>query len=169
MQNKHDEGFSLIEILVAIVILAAFVVPICGALLMSNEMNTRTDNLMQAQLAVSSAVEILMAEGIPAETPETNDYGATTKVVVETKPNNQEAETPTGETEGTTDETEGDTGETQDVTVTTDRFPNVTIKVVPDQDGKPWFSVTVTSSDGRIEVQTFVKAVKSGEVANEKT
>lgn len=148
MQNKHDEGFSLIEILVAIVILAAFVVPICGALLMSNEMNTRTDNLMQAQLAVSSAVEILMAEGIPAGTENTNDYGAITEVVEETLPDGEGK---------------------QNVTVTTDRFPNVTIKVVPDPEGKPWFSVTVTSSDGRIEVQTFVKVVKSGEVANEKT
>ena len=67
MKNKHDEGFSLIEILVAIVILTAFVVPTCSALVMSNEMNNRTDALMQAQLAVSSAVETLMAEGIKEE------------------------------------------------------------------------------------------------------
>ena len=68
MKNKHDEGFSLIEILVAIVILTAFVVPTCSALVMSNEMNNRTDALMQAQLAVSSAVETLMAEGIQEKT-----------------------------------------------------------------------------------------------------
>jgi prepilin-type N-terminal cleavage/methylation domain-containing protein len=76
MQKKHDEGFSLIEILVAIVILAAFVVPICSALLMTNEMNNRTDALMQAQLNVSSAVETLMAEGIPSGTEKTDDYRA---------------------------------------------------------------------------------------------
>ena len=76
MQKKYDEGFSLIEILVAIVILAAFVVPICSALLMTNEMNNRTDALMQAQLDVSSAVEMLMAEGIPVGTDDTDDYRA---------------------------------------------------------------------------------------------
>ena len=67
MQNKQDEGFSLIEILVSIVILAAFVVPTCSALVMSNEMNNRTDALMQAQLDVSSALEMLMARGIKEE------------------------------------------------------------------------------------------------------
>jgi prepilin-type N-terminal cleavage/methylation domain-containing protein len=141
MQNKHDEGFSLIEILVAIVILAAFVVPICGALLMSNEMNTRTDNLMQAQLAVSSAVEILMAEGIPAgteNTPNDGDYGKSPQKM-----------------------TDGDT-------VVVDRFPDVIIQVLKDETNL-WFHVTVKDNEGRITVETSIRAVKSGEVANEKT
>ena len=64
MKKKHDEGFSLVEVLVAIVLLAAFVVPTCSALTMAARMNGRTEELMQAQLDVSSAVETLMAEGI---------------------------------------------------------------------------------------------------------
>ena len=65
MKNKHDQGFSLVEILVAIVILAAFVVPTCSALVLTAKMNEKTDDMMKAQLAVSSAVETLMAQGIP--------------------------------------------------------------------------------------------------------
>lgn len=64
MKHKNDQGFSLIEVLVAIVILAAFVVPTCSALVLSARMNAKTQALMQAQLDVSSAVEILMARGI---------------------------------------------------------------------------------------------------------
>lgn len=67
MKNKHDAGFSLIEVLVAIVILAAIVVPTCSSLVLSHKMNAKTEELMQAQLDVSSAVETLMAEGIAAE------------------------------------------------------------------------------------------------------
>ena len=137
MKNKHDEGFSLIEILVAIVILTAFVVPTCSALVMSNEMNNRTDSLMKAQLAVSSAVETLMAEGIPSDTPSTDDYGTATKTV---------------------EEQNSDGNGFQEVTVETDRFPNVKIKVeqVPE---KPWFTVTVTSNDGLVEVETSIRKV----------
>ena len=143
MQNKHDEGFSLIEILVAIVILAAFVVPICSSLVMTNEMNNRTDALMQAQLDVSSAVEMLMAEGIPNNTPKTEengDYGVSQKEVQE------EVKT---ESEETKIETK---------IVTTDRFPNVIIKVEKDGDN-PWFHVTVISNDGLVDVTTSVRAV----------
>ena len=137
MKNKHDQGFSLIEILVAIVILTAFVVPTCSALVMSNEMNNRTDDLMKAQLAVSSAVETLMAEGIPSDTPSTDDYGTATKTV---------------------EEQNSDGNGFQEVTVETDRFPNVKIKVeqVPE---KPWFTVTVTSNDGLVEVETSIRKV----------
>lgn len=67
MKNKHDAGFSLIEVLVAIVILAAIVVPTCSSLVISHRMNAKTEQLMQAQLDVSSAVETLMAEGIEVE------------------------------------------------------------------------------------------------------
>lgn len=67
MDNKHNAGFSLIEVLVAIVILAAIVVPTCSSLVISHRMNAKTEQLMQAQLDVSSAVETLMAEGIEVE------------------------------------------------------------------------------------------------------
>ena len=38
MKQKNNQGFSLIEVLVAIVILAAFVVPTCSALVLSARM-----------------------------------------------------------------------------------------------------------------------------------
>lgn len=75
MKQKHNEGFSLIETVVAIAILGLIVVPSCSALLMSIRINEKTQRMMQAQLAVSSAVETLMAEGIdPAEVKEDGDY-----------------------------------------------------------------------------------------------
>lgn len=67
MKPKHNEGFSLVEIMVAIALLSLLVVPTCTCLLMAIQINTRTDDMRQAQLAVSSAVETLMAEGISEE------------------------------------------------------------------------------------------------------
>lgn len=64
MKKKHNEGFSLVETLVAITILALIVIPTCSGIVMAFRMNAKADELMQAQLAVSSAVETLMAEGI---------------------------------------------------------------------------------------------------------
>ena len=64
MKRKGSGGFSLIETLVAIAILGMVVVPTCTALVMAIRVNEKTDQLLQAQLAVSSAVETLMAEGI---------------------------------------------------------------------------------------------------------
>ena len=68
--RKHNEGFSLIEIVVAIAILGLIVVPCGSALLMSIRINEKAQQMMQAQLAVSSAVETLMAEGIESASPE---------------------------------------------------------------------------------------------------
>lgn len=62
--KKHNAGYSLIETLVAIVVLGLIVVPTCTGMVMSFRINAKTEELMQAQLAVSSAVETLMAEGI---------------------------------------------------------------------------------------------------------
>ncbi len=84
MDNKHNAGFSLIEVLVAIVILAAIVVPTCSSLVISHRMNAKTEQLMQAQLDVSSAVETLMAEGIKAEE---NDSGKLVPMRAEQFPN----------------------------------------------------------------------------------
>ena len=60
-QNNH--GFSLIETVVAMAILGAFSVSIATGLVLSLRMNEKTDALMKEQMAVSSAVETLMAEG----------------------------------------------------------------------------------------------------------
>ena len=63
--RKHNQtaGFSLIEVLVAITILGLVVVPIGSSLVLSFRLNARSGDTLQAQLAVSSAVEPLMAEG----------------------------------------------------------------------------------------------------------
>ena len=65
--KKNNEGFSLVEVLLAMVLLAAIVIPTCTSLVLSFRMNAKAEALMQAQLAVSSAVETLMAEGIRPE------------------------------------------------------------------------------------------------------
>ena len=67
MKAKHNGGFSLIEVLIAMVILAMIVVPTCTALVMSTKINAKTEALTQAQLAVSSAVETLMSKGIDSD------------------------------------------------------------------------------------------------------
>lgn len=64
-QNNH--GFSLIETVVAMAILGAFSVSIATSLVLSLRMNEKTSTLMQEQMAVSSAVEALMAEGIESD------------------------------------------------------------------------------------------------------
>lgn len=67
MKNKQEGGFSLIEVVLAMVILALIVVPTCTSLVLSFRVNAKADAMLQAQLAVSSAVETLMAEGISGE------------------------------------------------------------------------------------------------------
>lgn len=75
MKKKHNEGFSLVETLVSIAVLALIVIPTCSGIVMGFRMNAKADELMKAQLAVSSAVETLMAEGIPNDTTDDEDYG----------------------------------------------------------------------------------------------
>ncbi len=61
---KDKSGASLIEILVAIVILGMVIVPLGSSFVISVRLNARSRALMQEQLAVSNAVEMLMAQGI---------------------------------------------------------------------------------------------------------
>lgn len=144
MKNKHDEGFSLIELLVAIVILTAIVVPTCSALVMTNEMNNRSDDLMKAQLAVSSAVEILMAEGISTELQKAvEENGEDTQVIVQD------------------DTYYVKTYENEDV-----RFPavKITLTEMKEKVGEtyvlmPWYAVRVCSTDGLVEVDTSIRKV----------
>lgn len=64
MKGRKNGGYSLVEVLVAIALLAIIVLPTCTSLVLSVRINARTDEMLRAQLAVSSAVETLMAEGI---------------------------------------------------------------------------------------------------------
>lgn len=70
MKEKNNGGFSLVEVLLAMMILAAIVIPVCSGILLSVRMNTRANDVLQARVAVSSAVETLMAQGITHESAE---------------------------------------------------------------------------------------------------
>lgn len=65
MKKRNNEGSSLLEIVIAIAVLAAIVIPVCSSLVMSHKINAKTEKLLQAQLEVSSNVELLMSKGIP--------------------------------------------------------------------------------------------------------
>ena len=68
-KQNSTAGFSLIEVLVAITILGLVVVPIGSSLVLSFRLNARSEQMLQAQLAVSSAVETIMAEGYNESDP----------------------------------------------------------------------------------------------------
>lgn len=72
MKKQNNAGFSLVEVLLAMVILAAIVIPVCSGILVSVQVNTRAEDVLQARLAVSSAIETLTAQGI---TYASEDYG----------------------------------------------------------------------------------------------
>lgn len=67
-------GFSLIEVVVSIAILGMAVIPISGGVVLSHRLNARSEQVLQARLEVSGAVEALMAEGIAEE--EEGNYSA---------------------------------------------------------------------------------------------
>lgn len=135
MKKKHDEGFSLVEVLVAIVLLAAFVVPTCSALTMAARMNGRTEELMQAQLDVSSAVETLMAEGISSayQTLAVQSSDKTYEIIDKTKYSSAIVKITAIE------KTNGD-----------------------DKTVEPWCKVLVVSEDGLVSVETSVRVVSGG-------
>lgn len=66
MNQKKNAGFTLVEVLVAIVILGMIIIPVTSGILVALKAMNRSESMMQAQLDVSSTVEILMAEGITA-------------------------------------------------------------------------------------------------------
>lgn len=74
MKRKWNEGFSLVEVLVAMAILSIIVIPVCGSLVLSNRLNAKAEAVLQARLAVSSTVETLKATGIdPDNLPQSTD------------------------------------------------------------------------------------------------
>ena len=64
MKRNNYGGFSLVEVLLAMVILTAIVIPVCSSIVLSVRLNTRADDILQARVDVSSAVETLMSQGI---------------------------------------------------------------------------------------------------------
>lgn len=138
MNKKHNEGFSLVELLVSIVILSAIVLPTCTSLVLSYRLNAKSRDMMQAQLAVSSTVETLMAEGI------TDDFIAELQADDETDPTLPE----TG-LEGS-DTIEG----------TSDRFPGIQFVL---EDAGDYFYVQVMDEDGLVVVNTSIRDKTTGE------
>ena len=57
-------GSTLVEVVVAITILGLVCAPICSSLVLAARVNARSEQVMAAELSVSSAVERLMAEGV---------------------------------------------------------------------------------------------------------
>ena len=64
MKEKHNGGFSLVEVLVSITLMASIVVPVCTSMLVAPRVNAKAEAMLEAKISVSSAVETLMAEGI---------------------------------------------------------------------------------------------------------
>ena len=71
---KDNGGFSLVEVLVAMVILGIITVPVLSGMLVSIKAMNHSEQMIQSQLAVSSAVETLMAKGISQETFKPQDF-----------------------------------------------------------------------------------------------
>ena len=65
---KERCGAALLEVMISIAMLGLLMVPISSGILMSFRINQRSDEIMQARLAVSSAVETIMAEGVDSRT-----------------------------------------------------------------------------------------------------
>lgn len=151
MKHKQDGGFSLIEVVLAMVILALIVVPTCTSLVLSFRVNAKADAMLQAQLAVSSAVEKLMAEGIDAKRADAaiaqqQDYD----IITETKTDG-DGETATPETLPENEQQEGES-------TVKDAFPDVRITVEP-IDGQDCYKVIVTDNDNLVEVVTQIRKV----------
>lgn len=129
--RRRNAGFSLVEVLVAIVLLGAMVVPICTSLVVSLRINDKTDAMLQAQLEVSSAVEHLMAEGI------TGDFSDNLMEI---------QEVPSWMT---------DDSRTWKMSPA-DQYSDVYFVVTPDASGT-FYDVIVTDQDGLVEVETSIR------------
>lgn len=61
---KERGGAVLLEVLVSIALLGLLMVPISSGLMTCLRISSKSDDIMQARLAVSSAAETIMATGI---------------------------------------------------------------------------------------------------------
>ena len=137
MKRKHNEGFTLVELLVSIVILAAIVLPTCTSLVLSYRLNAKAREMMQAQLAVSSAVETLMAQGIDPDRA---------KALLE---NGQAVY------DYAWDAAKGEPCKTDD-------YPGVVITITEYKSDKGYFSLTVMDDASMVTVTTQVRAKTGG-------
>ena len=86
MRGKGNEGYSLVEVLLATAMIAIVLIPVCSIMIFSKQVNNKAEAVLQARLAVSSAVETLMAQGINLDgteyTFETSDVFEDVQVTV---------------------------------------------------------------------------------------
>lgn len=138
-KGKNNGGFSLIEVLAAITVMAIVIGPICAGLVVSARLNARCETLLQDQLAVKSAVETLMADGIQATYDTDNN-----KLVIKNK-------SPAGVTVECapyyekTEKGEGTGEEKKTPEYSADNLPYA-------------YNVTVKSTDERVAVTTIIRA-----------
>ena len=151
--KKHNEGFSLVEVLLAMVLLAAIVIPTCTSLVLSFRVNAKAEALTQAQLAVSSAVETLMAEGID---------GKRAAYVMENNDGIYDSIPSKDKEEDTTTLTETESG---DAPFVEDVFSGVQIKILDSQIQNGTYHIEVSDNAGLVTVTTYIRIAK--EVANE--
>ena len=64
---KKNDGYTLLEVVVSMLVLAIIAAPIGSAFVVSARVNAYADKVFQARLAVSSAAEQLMAEGVEVD------------------------------------------------------------------------------------------------------
>lgn len=141
MKKKHNDGFTLVELLVSIVILAAIVIPTCTSLVLSYRMNAKTAELTQAQLAVSSTVETLMAKGMDTDHIKTIiDNSASDAVIMY---------------DFAWDSEKNELSKTDD-------YPDVIITIDTEKSKDGYYAVTVKDNDGLVTVTTHIRAVKGG-------
>lgn len=77
MKQKKNGGFTLVETMIAIVILAIIVVPTGSSIVMSYKMNARAEQLLEAQLNLSAAVEHFKTYGYDKVGECETKYGVT--------------------------------------------------------------------------------------------
>lgn len=87
MKKSNNAGFSLPEVLVAIAIFALTVVPLCGSMVLATRINAKAEATLQAQMAVSSVVENLKANGYTGNASGFAGFGET--VTIETDATNK--------------------------------------------------------------------------------
>ena len=68
--KERTAGFTLLEVVVAIAILGLVSAPICSSLILAGRINAHSQVVMEAHLNVRTAVEILMQDGVTAESDE---------------------------------------------------------------------------------------------------
>ncbi len=135
MKNRHNEGFTLVELLVSIALLSAIVLPTCTSLVLSYRLNAKAEQMMQAQLAVSSAVETLMAEGID---------GGRAKTILDN-----------GGTDYDFAWEDGGFSETDD-------YPDVKITIAVEAGNDAYYAVTVSDNAELVTVTTHIRVAKGG-------